>query len=434
MRKIMRFMFLIGLLRICIACEVKNDYVFDDISTHRITKYIDECNDVMQKAPNGWKLVYYPDTSQYGGFTFLLKFKDGQRVDMAWDGGEETTNSSYSFNTSQGPILSFDTYSLLHCLADPAPEVMGGKPGLGFGGEYEFLIQDVVDNKIEFLTKKRKNKVVMEWATVEDWENMDASREMVKRFEVDRTVPFYHYLEIAGEKACFLYSQKLRMVYMVYPKGGTMVAEKFPWTSTVRGIRFDHPVTFAGVTFSEVKIDENKVMSIVDATEKGRFFRAANSTDLCLVRLPGSVLASQKYDGFNLLEYGTGLNVLYPSAKPIEDFRFYWNLSGFAGFQVYLRAETGIASYASLYPSRIQDDGIGDQVVFEKPSFPRSDYSGEVNIVDQTWFAAYVSSVVEKMFMEPATLTVLAFGKQTFMIRNGNNLAWGLYSAKEGRN
>ena len=432
MSKIMIYV-LIGMLTFIAGCEVNNDYVFDDISTHRITKYIEECEAVLQEAPHGWKLVYYPDTSQYGAFTFLMRFHDGNRVAMQWDGDQDVTESNYSFNTSQGPILSFGTYSLLHKLADPTPDVIGGKPGLGFGGEYEFLIQNVSDRKIEFLSKKKKRKVILEWAGAEDWDNMEHNREMVQRFAVDPQLPLYHYLQIGDQLACFLYSQKMRMVYMVCPEGNSVQAYRLPWSSTPRGIRFDEPVTFAGITFSEVTIDANGVMSIVDADEKGHFFRAENKEQNCLVRYPGAVAASKKYDGFNLVECGSGFDVLVPKDRGVEEFRFYWNLAGYAGVELYMRRETGIATYATLYPHTIVDDGIGDCIVFTKPEFPRYEIGGAVTNTDYSWFGFSYEKILEPLFLTSEGLTVLAFGKQTFIVKNGDSTVWGLCSAKEGR-
>lgn len=424
---------LIGMLTLVVGCEVENDYIFDDISTHRITKFIEECESVLEEAPQGWKLVYYPDTSQYGAFTFLMKFREGNRVDMQWDGDNETTESNYSFNTSQGPILSFGTYCLLHKLADPTPDVIGGKPGLGFGGEYEFLIQNVSEQKIEFLSKKRKRKVVMEWATADDWATMPDNREMVRRFAVNPALPLYHYLEIGNQTACFLYSQKMRMAYMICPEGNAVRSYRLSWQSTPRGIRFDEPVTFAGTTFSEVTVDETGVMSIVDGNVRGRFFRAENKEDECLVRFPGSVAASKQYGGYNLIENGIGFNALLPDNRGVEEFRFYWNLAGYSGVELYLRKQTGIATYATLYPHAVLDDGIGDRIVYALPDFPRYEVSGATTNADYTWFGFSYTDIVERMFVVPEGLTVLAFGKQTYIVKNGDSTVWGLFSAKEGR-
>ena len=63
-----------GWALIALACSVDNDYIFDDISTHRLNQFIDECNEELVTAEHGWKFVYYPDTTQYGGFTFLMRF------------------------------------------------------------------------------------------------------------------------------------------------------------------------------------------------------------------------------------------------------------------------------------------------------------------------------------------------------------------------
>lgn len=414
------------------GCEVKNDYVFDDISATRITKYIDTCRQVLGKAPHGWKFIYSPDSTQYGIYTFLMKFKEHDRVEMAWDGSEEVTESSFGFNASRGPILSFNTYSVLHMLADPSPEVMQGKPGMGLNGEFEFMIQNVEEDKIEFLSKKNKKKVVFVRATAEDWDELAQCREMDKRFEFDRSLPFYHYLELNGETALFLYSKKLRMVYMVYSKGGSNVAESFPYQTTARGIKFDHPVTMAGITFSEVTIDDKGVMSIVDASEKGRFFRAENDTEACLVRLPGSLEASRLYDGYNLVEYGPDMDVLFPAGKPVEEFRFYWNLAGMVGLEFMVRPESGIATYAAKYIFHHVDDGVGDQVMFERTVYV--EHTGAITMSDQMFYELTMeTSVLKPLFANEAGWTVLTFGRQTFLVRNNNSLAWGLCSSKESR-
>ena len=82
---------------VALACSVDNDYIFDDISTHRLNQFIDECNEELVTAEHGWKFVYYPDTTQYGGFTFLMRFSDneeGKRVEMQSDLNDSTSISS----------------------------------------------------------------------------------------------------------------------------------------------------------------------------------------------------------------------------------------------------------------------------------------------------------------------------------------------------
>lgn len=428
------------------GCKVENDYIFGDISTKRITDYIEACDAVLEEAPHGWKLVYFTDTTQYGAYTFLLDFKEGNRVDMRWDENADATNSSYSFNTSQGPVLNFDSYSLLHRLADPDPSVAGGKAGIGYKGEFEFVIQGVAPTRdtVYLFTKKEKVPVMFTRAAEADWARLDDCYTMARRFEVDYDSPFYRYMTVGGQNALVFYSQKLRMAYFAWEEGdGETVAIKMPWSLTPDGIRLARPITVGGVTFSEMTIGADMQLRLLNASEEGTFFRTGGYTDRCLLRFPGSVEASRRIDGFNLMEYGRGLSQMIDEAEGhgSEDFRFYWNLGGQAAGEVYLQTTGGVAKYAGLYVPNVVDDGVGDQVVFDiADATGRTVVEGAVNNDDNLWFMSYYRydqinrGTMGRHFLDPDGFTVIDFGGQFLMVRNGNNMAWALYSTKEGLN
>lgn len=413
------------------GCKVTTDYIFDDISTHRITQYIEECDAVLQKAPHGWKFVYYPDTTQFGAYTFLIRFLDDNRVEMHWDGDDEVTESTYGFNTSQGPLLCFETYGLLHRLADPNPSVAGGAIGLGFGGEYEFMIREATEEQIRFLTRKEKREVAFVRATEEDWEQLNQNRTMIRRFEVDRDAPVYQYLQIGDKLAFFSYSQKLRMAYIAYPEGDKTISIRLPWESTPNSIRFNREVTFGGVTFSEVTKDIYGDISIPNEPS-ATFFRADNYQERCRLRFPGGVKSTQHIDGYNLVERGRALDYLTPSGRGIEYFRFYWNLVGYAAGELYIRNDNGICLMAGLYISDIVDDGIGDQVTFTKHRSSNS--SGPIDETLNQWFGGiggYFPGTLTNYLATSQGFTIIPFGDQFYMIRNNNNMEWCLYSRKK---
>lgn len=446
------------------GCEVKNDYIFEDISTHRITEYIEACDAVLEEAPSGWKFVYYPDTSQYGGYTFLMKFKENNRVEMQWDGSDEVTESAYSFNASQGPVLSFDTYSLLHLLSDPNPAAAGGKAGLGYKGEFEFVIDRVAESgdTVYLHTKNGKLPVFIAHATETDWNRLDECQAVVRNFQIDyeSDTKFYRYLELNGQAALIFYSLKLRMAYFAYPESGAKtVAMKLPWALTPDGIRFNRPVTFAGVTFSGLtatEVGEGMQLGLLDASSGhgATFVRADSTREVCRFRFPGSVASSRRTEGFNLIEYGSGMSSMVREAEGYgsQDFRFYWNFSGQAAGEVYLQTAGGVAKYAGLYVTNVADipnvdtdDRIdystGDQVVFTiADAAGRTVVSGAVNNDDNMWFMRYYrydllnNGLMGRHFLDTKGFTVIDFGGQFVMVRNSDNRAWGLYSPKEGRN
>ncbi|MDR2131159.1 MAG: DUF4302 domain-containing protein [Odoribacteraceae bacterium] len=412
------------------GCSVTTDYLFDELSTHRITQYVEACDKALQEWPEGWKMVYYPDTSQYGAYTFLLDFQEGRRVKMAWDGDKDTTESAYNFNTSQGPILLFTTYSLLHKLADPDPSVFGGAIGMGFEGEYEFIIREVTEDRIDLVTRKQKRPVSLVKASREDWNQLEYNRQIVSRFEVNRELPFYQYIEVNGEKATFFYSQKLRMAYIAHPKENQTVVYRLPWESTPTSIRFIRPVTLGGVTFSEVTMNASKQLRIADVPgTTGTFSRATNRTDRCELRFPGAVEAAQKHDGYNLVERGVELDYITPPGHGIEYFRFYWNLVGYAAGELYTRNDQGIGLWAGLYTTNIVADGVGDQVTFTKHTY--SQCSGVLTFDMNNWFSiVYFPGTLTNYLGNPAGLTVIPFGDQFYMVRNADNRQWALYSRK----
>jgi len=435
--------YITGWMMLLFSCSVDNDYIFDDISTHRLNQYIDECDELLVSAEQGWKFIYYPDTSQYGGYTFLMKFSktDGRRVMMQCDINDEQSVSSYGFNAALGPIICFDTYSLLHLLADPNPLAFNGKAGLGYGGEYEFLILDVKSDCIKLLGKKNKREAQLVPATAEDWAELPMQREAIGRFNhfipTGADQPFYHYLRIGTDTAFCFYSPTLRMAYLTYVEGGKTVPLKLPVYSTERGIHFDRPVNFGGQTFSELAFDlDSRAMSIVDEGVEGEFFWAASPTEPCRLRFPGAIEIAKDYDGFSLVERGynlsNGKTNIWPEGHNIEGFRFYWRLAGNTAGEIYVRESGGMATYARLLVDSIAQDHISDRIFFE--ALQNSYLTGSVTNETNMWFGFTYSSTngaLNKYLTSAAGLTVIPVGGQFYMIRNDDNLSWALFTPLE---
>ena len=440
---------IMGWTLLAYACSVDNDYVFEDISTHRLNQFIDECDATLLASEYGWKFIYNPDTSQYGAYTFLMKFEEGKRVKMISDFDEagDTTYSSYSYNASLGPVLNFSTYSLLHLLADPAPEAAGGRAGLGFGGEYEFLIVGVEDDCISLLGKKNKWSANLVKATAEDWENMPKWRDAIGQFYIDPNQPFYNYLTMGNDTAFFYYSPKLRMAYLTYAKDGETVAERLPVHSSVNGIAFQEPVTFGGQTFSEVAFDrETYSYRIVDEGVTGHFFRAQSDTERCLLHFPDAVNLAKKWDAFSFVEGGAAVTTggkydLMPEGRGIQEFRFYWDNQGECAGQLYLRetAESTLLTMTRLMHDWPGEGSESDQVVFEWLSRTIIPVAPSFNT--QWWFSAEFAGnqdsgggPMTNFFCDEDGLTIIPVGEQFYMVQNADNLAWCLFTPLDENN
>ena len=420
---------IMGWALLAYACSVDNDYVFEDISTHRLNQFIDECDATLLASEYGWKFVYNPDTSQYGAYTFLMKFEEGKRVKMISDFDEacDTTYSSYSYNASLGPVLNFSTYSLLHLLADPAPEAAGGRAGLGFGGEYEFLIVGVEDDCISLLGKKNKWSANLVKATAEDWENMPKWRDAIGQFYIDPNQPFYNYLTMGNDTAFFYYSPKLRMAYLTYAKDGETVAERLPVHSSVN---FDR---------------ETYSYRIVDEGVTGHFFRAQSNTEPCLLHFPDAVNLAKKWDAFSFVEGGApvlvgGRYCLIPEGYGIQEFRFYWDLQGECAGQVYMREteESIMTTMSKLFKDHPGEGAESDQVTFEylgrtiipvAPSWNAQRWFGFEYSLDPAMGGGPMSN-----FLCDAPFTIIPVGEQFYMVQNADNLAWCLFTPLDENN
>ena len=83
---------------------------------------------------------------------FVMRFKDG-RVTMENAEGETSESTYKIIANAEGPVLSFDTYSILHDLADPSECPLGTSKG----GEFEFVVCQVTEDTIYVRGRKSGN-------------------------------------------------------------------------------------------------------------------------------------------------------------------------------------------------------------------------------------------------------------------------------------
>lgn len=239
------------------ACEVENDSVFDESSTVRIEKLISDCDAMLQTSENGWKMVYVPNPEKHGGFNVLMKFEKQGRVVMATDFMEEKSNTTYSFNASQGAVLSFDTYSCLHYLADPAV----APQGKGMEGEFEFVVDEVTPDSIVFIGKKHGYKAVFLPATLEDWtELIPAAKINLERLKPQSNSPFFRSLTMNTTAVNLIYNPQTRAASVTWADEKNRKTETFLTAiyGTREGIAFMPALRINGVVVDGLKYNEVK--------------------------------------------------------------------------------------------------------------------------------------------------------------------------------
>lgn len=150
----------ISLLAVSLLLSCKNeiDDIFNTSANKRIQETMDLCEATLLAAPNGWRINYTPKNGSE--LNFVMTFAPNDSVFM-YVNTEKESWSRYRFYPGEGPVLSFDTYSVLHYYADPGvtdKDVSTDddlKTGSGFGGDFEFIVCRITADEV--IMRGRKN-------------------------------------------------------------------------------------------------------------------------------------------------------------------------------------------------------------------------------------------------------------------------------------
>ena len=148
------------LLTALAGCEKdENDPAPGERPEERMNKALAEYKAELTGHANGWKGFLYP--AEGGGYGFYTKFGANDRVSMMGDlTGESTTSpfeSTYRLKSVMAPSILFDTYTYMHLLADPDPNMFGGTPARGFYSDFEFEFREKSGDTIKLVGKKNKS-------------------------------------------------------------------------------------------------------------------------------------------------------------------------------------------------------------------------------------------------------------------------------------
>lgn len=233
--------------------------------TNVVNEYMKEHSRILTSSDLGWRFDYYPNEDAYGAFNFLMHFHEDGRVDMLTDSSffylEATEDelvktygiqsSDYTIQNSQGPVLTFSTYSLLTKLADP--ELFNY--GTGWQGENEFVImghsacKDTVYLKA-LRTQKRCNLV----RNTQDWkEYFGKINAVIDNFTTTAANSYFRNITLPddSEKSLFAgFDINSRTMYAYRNEGDMMVVDTCQLLFTPEGIKFKRPITIHGNTIT----------------------------------------------------------------------------------------------------------------------------------------------------------------------------------------
>jgi hypothetical protein len=191
-------------------------------------------------------MTYYPDENQYGGYCFLFKFKENNRVVIASESGD-FQESSYRIDYSQGPMLVFDTYNYIHDLANPN-ESKGAK-GIGLSGDYEFIIQKITEDLLQLVGRKKGVNIRLEKAIEQDEKDLTTIRDLLQCFKLQENESWVFSVN-GKEMAGSVVIDEFKHLYTItYGTSGDKLSGSYVMTS--KEMIFDKPVS--------VEIDGNHI-------------------------------------------------------------------------------------------------------------------------------------------------------------------------------
>lgn len=257
-----------------IACSCDDDDdIFSANSVERVEAVIADCDAILKTPAQGWHAVYVPNPELTGAFNILMKFDEGGMVRMDGDFVENESYSAYSYNSSKGPVLCFDTYAAIHALADPTGEDSRLKPS-GLEGDFEFIIKSVSADSVVLIGKKREQKLVLYPATADQWTVLlPNAREYLKKFSPKANAEFFRILTIAdgAESINLVYDSLYRSAAITWADHANRSTETFTTAilGTESGVAFRPALEINGYKVSRLNYDAVSGLFKIDESADG---------------------------------------------------------------------------------------------------------------------------------------------------------------------
>lgn len=180
----------------CSSPEVESK--FDSTPTERLNARKKELKDLLLSSENGWKLVYYTDSSQLGGWTHLFKFLPDGKVDMAsdYDADTDKHRSQYEIQLGSAVSLVFTTANRIHLLSESDNYPTSALEGKGYLGDFQFFYYGQENGEIIFRTNREFHEIRFVKATAKDWDDLVENTPIIESITGDMTSPLYRLLEI----------------------------------------------------------------------------------------------------------------------------------------------------------------------------------------------------------------------------------------------
>ena len=258
MKKIYYMLFLL-LTGVCFnACVSEEEDLFDKSAAERINEAIANYKAILQDAPQGWVMEFYPSDRSMGGYVYTAKFDNG-KVDMAsevslssnsgdsWPAGT-VVSSLYRVISEQSVILTFDTYNLLfHFFSEPR----GSSDTDGYASDYEFIFMEASADRLVSRGKKYGNTLVMTKLT----ESADSYIQKILDMQEKMSAVPRMKMIVAGKEYAISMIGKM-LSYTETKEDSSLENVDMSFIYTPDGINLYEPLTIDGVTFQRFVYDD----------------------------------------------------------------------------------------------------------------------------------------------------------------------------------
>ncbi|WP_293956868.1 MULTISPECIES: DUF4302 domain-containing protein [unclassified Sphingobacterium] len=237
----------------------KTSPVLDDVDV-RLADSLAQYQSTLASAPYGWKA--YLLTNIDIAVDFTMKFNDKNRVVMTAEYGADEEESSYRLKALQRPTLLFDTYSILHELSDPNPNVLGGGVGTGYKADFEFALISATKDKILLEGTFNKSKLILIRAESKDDLESTYNNTSSMQGKLSQIHTYFKRTEIGGKN----YEAKIdvgnKRINFISAETGDNVGSNFYVVKNE--VKFFNPIVIGAdsiVSLSNVKYDPSGFLS-----------------------------------------------------------------------------------------------------------------------------------------------------------------------------
>lgn len=236
------------------ACKKDDQKVFDKSADQRLNDALASYQTQLAGAQFGWKGLVYPKGG--GIYTFYFKFNNSNRVQMlsSFDSASAVTfkESSYRLKAVQQPSLVFDTYSYIHVLSDPDPDVNNGPVGVGLGSDFEFYFDSTTNDTINLVGRFNGSKAQLVKATQAE-ATAFSSGQLASGLLLNKIQTYYKRLTVGSTAVDFNFDPASRAVKLTDNTGNLLDSSKiYSYYLTLTGIAFTRPIVVGSLSISAI--------------------------------------------------------------------------------------------------------------------------------------------------------------------------------------